>query len=299
METLTDPPPAWRPTFGEVVADWLAPYTGRTRVAYTSHVRRWVRWCVTNGLDPWEARRAHIETWARLLREREGLAPKSIAVMLSAVCGVYTYAYEEGHLDRDPAANVRRPQLAYLSTSTWLDRDELVRLLAAAEAHPDPNAGALCCILGLNGTRIGETLALDIEDLGQTGTTRTIHLRARKRSSQLTVGISWRTAAAIDRAVGGRLTGPLLRGPDHDRLAYVDAFDLVRQVATTAGIGRPITPHSLRHTFVTLSREVGVADRDIMASTGHQSPAMIDYYDRARLAVVHNATHALTEWLDT
>ncbi len=40
-----------------------------------------------------------------------------------------------------------------------------------------------------------------------------------------------------------------------------------------------ITPHSLRRTFATLSRESGVADIDIMTARGWAIKQMLDYYD--------------------
>jgi integrase len=49
---------------------------------------------------------------------------------------------------------------------------------------------------------------------------------------------------------------------------------------------RNISFHSLRHSFVTLSRALGVSDFEIQALAGHKSAAMMERYSHAR-QVVH------------
>ena len=58
-----------------------------------------------------------------------------------------------------------------------------------------------------------------------------------------------------------------------------------------------ITPHSLRRTFCTLSRDAGIPDRDIMASAGWSSPHMLDYYDMGRRAAKAAVGDALDSYI--
>lgn len=58
-----------------------------------------------------------------------------------------------------------------------------------------------------------------------------------------------------------------------------------------------ISPHSLRRTFCTLSRDAGVPDRDIMAAGGWNSPQMLDYYDMARRGLNGKAGDGLQDYL--
>ena len=63
-------------------------------------------------------------------------------------------------------------------------------------------------------------------------------------------------------------------------------------------IGVPsISPHSLRRTFCTLSRDAGVPDRDIMAAAGWNSPQMLDYYDMSRRGLNGKAGDGLQDYL--
>jgi site-specific recombinase XerC len=49
-------------------------------------------------LDPLAARRAHVDTWARVL-EASGLKERSVARRLSAVSSWYQYLVQEGDAD--------------------------------------------------------------------------------------------------------------------------------------------------------------------------------------------------------
>jgi integrase/recombinase XerD len=60
-----------------------------------------------------------------------------------------------------------------------------------------------------------------------------------------------RTARAIDLAIGERTEGPVFLARNGGRLDRHGAGRIVRQVARRAGIGKQVTPHTLRHAFIT------------------------------------------------
>jgi integrase len=63
-------------------------------------------------------------------------------------------------------------------------------------------------------------------------------------------------------------------------------------------VTKRITPHSLRHTFVTMALDAGQAERDIAISTGHSDTRMVAYYDRGRDNISRNSTHAVAAWIE-
>lgn len=71
---------------------------------------------------------------------------------------------------------------------------------------------------------------------------------------------------------------------------------IVSSVALRVGVP-DISPHSLRRTFCTLSRDAGVPDRDIMAAGGWNSPQMLDYYDMSRRGLNGKAGDGLQDYL--
>jgi integrase len=58
-------------------------------------------------------------------------------------------------------------------------------------------------------------------------------------------------------------------------------------------VTKRITPHSLRHTFVTMALDAGQAERDIAISTGHSDTRMVAHYDHGRDNISRNSTHAV------
>lgn len=138
----------------------------------------------------------------------------------------------------------------------------------------------LLSILILMGTRIGETLAITVGDMERTreGLRITLH---RKPNHVDVLDAPGGVVQALTPLLDARHTGRLLRW--HGRpMSYEDARVIVEAIAERAGCEQHITPHSLRRSFVTLARDLGVDDEDIMAMTGHVDVTMIEYYDRGR-----------------
>ena len=69
---------------------------------------------------------------------------------------------------------------------------------------------------------------------------------------------------------------------DGRRLDRHGAGRIVRKVARRAGIGKTVTPHTLRHAFITASLDAGVPLRDVQAAASHADPRTTIRYDRAR-----------------
>lgn len=279
-----------------IAAGYLARYPKITRDCYRIHLRHWFEWCHDLRVDPLEAQRAHIETWARHLSEDLERKPQTVAGKLNAVCGLYRFAHLDGHIAADPGAHVRRPKIEFVSSTNGLTRPEFADVLAAAEAE-STTAHAMICLLGLNGLRIGETLAANIDHLGHQRGYRTLHLPYRKGGKVSTLSLAVRTAWAIEQSLDGRTDGPILVGRDGTRLKIAAARRTVRRLAKRCGINKRLSPHSLRHTFVTMALDAGVPERDIIDSTGHSSSKMVMFYDRNRGAIERNATHAVAAFV--
>ena len=75
------------------------------------------------------------------------------------------------------------------------------------------------------------------------------------------------------------------------------AARIVRRLAKAAGITKTISPHSLRHTAVTLALDSGVSLRDVQDLARHADPRTTRRYDRARGALDRHATYELARFL--
>ena len=74
------------------------------------------------------------------------------------------------------------------------------------------------------------------------------------------------------------------------RLDRHGAGRIVRKVARRAGIAKAITPHTLRHAFITAALDAGVPLRDVQEAASHADPRTTMRYDRARGSLDRHAT---------
>jgi len=228
------------------LAGFLAGYRGLTREAYALDLRQFTSWCRARSLALFAVRRADIEGFAR------GRARATITRRLSTIAGFYRYAVEEELLASSPAAHVRRPRVDYESHAVALDRNELGALLVAAGLGTAGEHG-LISLLALNGLRVSEAVGADIEHLGLERGHRTLTV-TRKSGKIVTIPLAPRTARAIDLAIGERTEGPVFLAADGRRLDRHGAGRIVRKTARRAGIGKTVTPHTLRHAFITAAQ---------------------------------------------
>src|SRR5207302_11426053 len=164
-------------------------------------------------------------------------------------------------LEHSPAAHVRRPRLDYESHAVGFDRNELGALLVAAVLGP-PGEHALISLLALNGLRVSEATGADIEALGVERGHRTLVV-TRKGGKIVTIPLAPRTARAIDLAISERADGPIFIAGDGRRLDRHGAGRIVLRTARRAGISKTVTPHTLRHAFITAALDAGVPLRDV------------------------------------
>src|SRR5579863_6902979 len=256
---------------------FLARYSGRTLESYRYDLRSFFQWAADVDLDVLAATRPHIELFRTSLEERR-LAPATVDRRLSTVCGFYRFAHIDGRIASNPAQYVRRPTV-HRSEGRGLDRSELGRFLFGAEAF-DHDHAALAVLLGLNGLRVSEVCATDIEDLDIERGHRTLRIMG-KGSKPAVIPLVPRTARTVDLAVGERSSGPILRRSDGLRLDRRTAHRWVRSIGRRAGLGH-VHPHMLRAAFIMAALDAGVPLRDVQLAARHADPRTTTIYDRRR-----------------
>src|SRR2546429_237450 len=72
---------------------------------------------------------------------------------------------------------------------------------------------------------------------------------------------------------------------------------IVRKAARHAGIGKTVTPHTLRHAFITAALDAGVPLRDVQEAASHADPRTTIRYDRARGSLDRHATYIVAAYV--
>lgn len=151
-------------------------------------------------------------------------------------------------------------------------------------------------MLGLLGLRVSEACGINIEDLAIERGHRTVTVLG-KGSKLALIPLPPRVARAVDMAAGNRVSGPLLLAQSGSRLNRHAATRIVRRLAKKAGITKAISPHSLRHSFITAALDAGVPLRDVQIAARHSDPRTTTRYDRARHNLDRHASYIVTAFI--
>lgn len=280
----------------QITSAWLlGKKSANTRTAYRRDllgdaprmkVPGWVVWCAAYDLDPLQARRGHVDTYARTL-EAAGCSPATVARRLSVIASWYDYLVAEEVAERNPAAAVDRPNVDRdVSHTVGLDETETGQFLAAAD-ESGLRTSALLRLLLYNGLRVGTALGADVGDLGYDRGHRTLKMTFKGgtvRRAPLTAPVCEAIDAYLAERGNPARDEPLFATSTDGRLDEPYVWRLVRRVARQAGIpsANQLSPHSLRHTFATQARDLNVSLEDVQDAMGHQDPRTTRRYDRAR-----------------
>lgn len=274
---------------------FLARYRNeRTREHYALALRQFFGWCKSAGIDPLDASRTHIELFAREL-EVTGRSIATVAQKLTTLAGYYKFAVIDRLIDEDPMVHVARPKIPRQSTRLGLNRPEFANVLNAAEkaTHRDH---ALICLLGLNGMRVSEVAGIDVEHVEWYQGSRVVNI-TRKGGKTQRVPLVARTAWQLEETIGTRESGPVFLTRQGLRMDRRSIGRVVKRLCLDAGITKHITPHSLRHSFVSMALDAGMSERDIAVSVGHSDSRLVAYYDRGRDSIHRNATHGVSAYV--
>ena len=276
------------------VAGFLAGYRTTTRTSYRTDLRIFANWCHEASLSLFAVKRAHLELFGRWM-EHNGRMGSTVARRISTLASFYRYCEQEELMAKNPAINVRRPKIDNESRTLGLDRNELGAFLVQAGLG-SPRDHALASLLALNGLRISEALGADIEDLDYQRGHRTLNI-VRKGAKHATIPLAPRTSRALDLYIDERIIGPIFLGLQGGRMDRYAADRTVKRLAKRAGITKRVSPHSLRHSFITAALDAGVPLRDVQEAASHSDPRTTMRYDRARGSLDRHATYVVATFL--
>jgi integrase/recombinase XerD len=220
-----------------------------------------------------------------------GLAATSLRRRAAAIRSFYRFAFGEGLIERDVAANLDLPRMPRLLPET-LTVAEVARLLDAAgsEEAADPRLRdrALLELLYAAGLRISEALGLDLEDVSLDGAfVRVIGKGDKERLvpiGEVAVDVlrAWIGGQRADLLASHHVEpirgGPLFLGGRGRRLSRQHAWSAVKRAAAAAGLSDRVSPHTLRHSFATHLLEGGADLRIVQELLGHASISTTQLY---------------------
>ncbi len=233
-------------------------------------------------------------------RRASGYSLRSNARLLSSLRAFYRWALAEGLIDHDPLAEVRLPRVRPALPDT-LEEDEVERLLAAPDLATDLGLRdrAMLEVLYGAGLRVSELVGLttDAVNLRQ----GVVRVRGKGDKDRLVPlgeeAVTWlsRYLRGARGALMTDITRPALFPGRGDRCLTRQAFwHRLKAHARTAGIDRPLSPHTLRHAFATHLLNHGANLRVVQLLLGHSDLSTTQIYThvaQVRLEALHADHH--------
>jgi len=292
-----------RAFFVERFDDFLALEQGasvQTSSAYKLDIARFVAYASVKGA------KSPIDVGARTLREYVyhlkdlGLSPASIRRNVSAVRTYFKFLLAEGHVVRDPSERLETPK-KWRTLPDVLAVDEIEKLLAAPSLD-EPLAFRDRAMLELAygaGLRVSEWISLTVRDVMlQDHLVRVFGKGGKERL----VPIGRRAIGAIaiylrelrPKLEKGEGKGILFLNARGQPLSRMGAWKILRKYVDQVGITKPVSPHTLRHSFATHLLEGGADLRAVQEMLGHVDISTTQIYthlDREYLRTVHKQFH--------
>ncbi|MEZ5065125.1 MAG: site-specific tyrosine recombinase XerD [bacterium] len=256
-------------------------------------------------------RREKIASLARVRPEdvtaflrREQKAGRSAATLgrrLSAVRGLHRWAASTGLTKSDPTREISGPRRARKLPGAL----SVPEVLALLDTPPDDSAlsqrdRALLELGYATGLRASEMVGLDLEDLereedlirvrGKGGVERWVPVGEHARRAVA----RYRDHGRVELARPGREAAAVFLNARGGRLSRMGFWLVLKRAALAAGIGREVSPHTLRHSFATHLLEGGADLRVVQELLGHADLSTTQIYtkvDTEYLTEIHRSFH--------
>lgn len=213
-----------------------------------------------------------------------GIQPRSQARILSGIRSLFRFMMTDGYIEQDPTELIPSPKLGEhipeVLTPEEVDMMENTIDLTLPEGQRNK---AIIEMMFSTGLRVSELVTLKLSDLYMDE--RYIRVMGKGAKERL-VPVSQRAIDElrywfIDRNALKIKPGEqdyvfLNRRGAH--LTRTMVYIMIRDTAVAAGIQKPVSPHTLRHSFATALLEGGADLRAIQAMLGHEKIGTTEIY---------------------
>lgn len=273
---------------------WLMLEKGasdHTREGYQRDIRRFMAWLADQRTTLREVTRDTLGLYIGDIHDL-GVAPRTQARIIAALRSFFRYLTLDHLLDVNPATLLEPPRtgLHLPEVLTVMEIDSMIDAIDPLKAEARRDRAMMETLYGC-GLRVSELITLEISKIfPEEG-----YLVVRgKGNKERMVPMSDAAVDEIAEWLGDRNRMAIRPGDENilflnrrgARMTRQRAFQIVRDLASRAGIRKTISPHTLRHSFATHLLEGGANLRSIQQMLGHESIATTQIYlhlDRSAL----------------
>jgi integrase/recombinase XerC len=225
----------------------------------------------------------------------------TIARKLSAVRSFFKYLTKKGLIEDNPAESILTPKQDK-NIPQYLAVDEMFRLLDSIQSGStlDLRNRAIFETLYSCGIRVSELTGLNVFDVDFNGSVIRV---LGKGGKERIVPIGQKALAAIkkyrarlqeENGISEDSNGPLFLNKSKGRLSARSVARILDKLVTTCGLLKPVSPHTMRHTFATHMLDAGADLRIVQELLGHKSLSTTQKYTHVsidRLMETYDRAH--------
>ncbi len=283
-----------------VDAVWMERGLSRATLdAYRADLEGCARWLAGRGLALGSAGSEDLHAYLSC-RVGKGARPRTTARLVSSLRRFYQYLVQCGHSREDPSARIDSPRVGRPLPKS-LTESEVESLLAAPVANDAQGLRdrAMLEMLYATGLRVSELVGLPLARINlRQGVVRVFGKGGKERLVPLGEEAiehleAWLRDGRADLLKGRSSDAAFVtrRGEAMTRQAF---WHLIKRYALRAGIGKPLSPHTLRHAFATHLLDHGADLRVLQMLLGHSDLSTTQIYThvaRERLKDLHARHH--------
>ena len=256
-----------------------------TLSAYRNDLEKYFGFLEKRARDPLSATSKDVEDFS--LDIASALSASSRARLLASLRGYHKFLVLENQRNDDPTKRLRSPKLA-MRLPKALSQQEVMQLIEASGPAPDDESAdylrlrnrALVELMYSTGSRVSEIVGLDLDEVDDSGLVR---VRGKGSKERLVPVGSYAKAALDAYLVRSR---PVLSARGSARALFLNQrgarlsrqsiWEIIQKAAE--GLGKEVSPHSLRHSFATHLLEGGADVRVVQELLGHASVTTTQIY---------------------
>jgi len=272
-----------------------------TRLAYRMDLAQFTSYLQRRRISQLNSLTRQDITGYLLDQRKRGLSTRSVARQLAALRMFYRFLVREKMLVADVTQLIDTPKLGRALPHT-LDYHDIETLLAAPNTRTKLGLRdrAILELMYATGLRVSEVSKLTLHDLNaEAGFLRTIGKGSKERivpvGKQAVEWVERYTTEARPRLEnGGASQSEVFLSLRGQALSTKTIWHLVKKYARAAGITKPLSPHTLRHSFATHLLNNGGDLRVIQEMLGHADISTTQVYthvDQQRLKETHYRFH--------
>ncbi|NLS44346.1 MAG: site-specific tyrosine recombinase XerD [Firmicutes bacterium] len=230
----------------------------------------------------------------------QGKATSSISRTISSIRGFYSFIFDEGLTEHNPAADILCPKRER-TLPQILNSDEVIALLEAPTTHTPSGIRdrAMLETMYATGMRVSELVSLNLGDIDTyMGYVKCIGKGSKERIIPMgqiaSMWVETYLRLARPKMLKGRRGKAIFLNYRGKRLTRQGFWKITKAYAKKVGISKHVTPHILRHCFATHLLENGADLRSVQEMLGHSDIATTEIYThltKGKLKEIYDRTH--------